>query len=112
MTQTPTEPTWIAVISDSDGFVMTDEDIRAWCADQDAAEYANDSTPEELAIVTGTAKPDDGARSGAPRLPGSWTSEDRLLEEDLSSDEPDTILRKWERAVAVAAALNAAGVQA
>ena len=105
------EPTWVAVVSDRDGFVMTDEEIRAWCANPDEAELVNDSTPEEIAIVTGSAKPDNGERSGAPRLPGSYFSEDRFYEVEISWLEPDEVLRWWERAVAVTAAMNAAGVE-
>ena len=97
------KPTWVAVVSDRYGYVLTDEEVRAWCADPDER---GDSTPEEIAIVTASAKPENGER-----MPSSYFSNDRFYEVDIDYLEPDEVLRWWERAVAVTAAMNAAGVE-
>lgn len=114
--QTTTAPRWLAVAATVDGFVLTDEDVRGWC---EAIEEGKSGwgvpceDPDELLIVTGSAMP--VPQSEAPdedimRLPGTWTTEDRFVEVDVSNDEPEELLRRWERIQATAAAMNAADV--
>lgn len=113
----PTADRWHAVVVDIDGFVLTDELVRAWCAAIDAGARGwavPCETPESLAIVTGTSAP--VPQSAAPdedimRMPGSWTTEDRFLEIELAGEETSTILRLWDRVRSTAAAMNALGVQ-
>lgn len=108
---TEPEPVWLAVVADNYGYVLTEEDIREWAADSDAYEIRSDMIPQTLAIVTDSAKPDDGERSGHPRLPRWWAAEDRFMELDVDTYGPDHFIRLWERAQAVAAAMNAADVR-
>lgn len=102
---------WRAVIADNYGFVLSDEDIREWATDPDAYEIRSDLIPQELAIVARSAAPDDGERSGHPRLPGHYTTSDRFMELNVDIYSPEEVVELWDRAQAVAAAMNAAGVQ-
>lgn len=111
------EPTWIAVIVDRDGFVMAPEQIELWCTSEGGREYAHqygDSEPDELMVVTGEAKPEP--QSDAPderffRRPNPLLLNDVMLREDIYRDRPEKVLRLWERAQATAAAMNTAEVQ-
>lgn len=107
---------WHAVITDRDGFVMSEEDVQLWATDTEKAERLTSGPPVQLVIVTGSAAPIP--QSNAPdekfyRLPAYWTTADRFLDIDLVFDfgDPDVeLLTLWNRAQAAVAGMNAAGV--
>lgn len=115
MTQTP--ETWQAVVADRDGFVLDDEQVQAWCKAREEGKTGWQipcEDPDVILIVTGTARPEPQTTDPDEkiyRLPGTWTTEDRFVAIDVADDEPNAILRQWERVRAAAAAMNAAGVQ-
>lgn len=109
-------PTWVAVVTDVSGFVLEDEMLRRWA---EAVEAGAEGwavpceDPDEIVIVTGTARPvpqSDHPDEEILRRPGSYTTEDCFVSIDVSSEDPDVILRLWERARSTAAAMNTAGV--
>lgn len=121
-----TEPTWQAVVADRAGFVLADEQVRAWCAAIKAGKTGWGvpcETPTQVLVVTGSALPEP--QTSRPdedtyRLPGHWYTADRFLEIDLTdevdpdevdADYADLLLKTWQRVQAAAAGMNAAGVQ-
>lgn len=111
------EPRWHAVACDRDGFVLDDAMLRDWCKATEEGKTGWQipcENPEEILLVTGTSRPQpqsDDPDETIYRMPGAWSTEDRLVEIDISDDSPEAILRQWERVRATAAAMNAAGVQ-
>lgn len=90
---------WQAVLADRFGEVMTIDEFDEWQVDPDDV---------KVVIVRGTAVPTDRHDTGELRLPGSWRSDDRLVEFD-DFEEPEEVEARWAQAQAMAAGLNAAG---
>lgn len=90
---------WVATLTEPDGFVL-DLDLD----DMEAHDYHDYL---EISVVRGTATPT--VRDGGMRLPGTCDPADVLYRVDDFEDKDD-VLRCWERAQAVAEALNALGV--
>lgn len=95
---------WRAVVSGRAGFVITDEQMREWAQDADSLD--EDLEPAEVSVVRHTALPRP-APIDAERMPGTWAGEDVLYLLDVADEDVDDVLVAWERAQAVAAALNA-----
>ena len=104
-------PTWRAMLTDSYGYVLTEEEIEAWAIDSEAFERESDLVPAELVIATGSAAPRQHSAADRERRPGTWTSSDVFLEVDVDTYVAEELLPVWERAKAVAAAMNSAGVR-
>lgn len=94
---------WRAVVSGCAGFVITDQQLRDWMDDEDT--LGEGLAPDEVSVVRGSAMPKP-APIDAERMPGSYASNDVLYTVDVASTEPADVLLHWERAQAVAAALN------
>jgi hypothetical protein len=107
---------WMAVVTDADGFVLTDEDLRGWAEAIDAGRTGWGvpcESPTSVQVVTRSARPrpqSDTPGETVLRMPGSWMTYDKLFDIDFDDEEPCAILRAWERAQACAAGLNAAGI--
>lgn len=96
---------WRAIITGRLGFVVTDEQLREWMDDEDTLD--EDLAPVEVSVVRRTALPQP-APVDAERAPTNWGVDDVLYDVDLTGLSYDEIPGHWERAQAVAAALNAA----
>lgn len=89
---------WHAVALDEDGFVLSFHDLEAWYDEPD-----ENTEPEEIKIVTGTAVPlsqssrvDDFHRS-----PGSYRTLDVIAEWDVSGYEPEEVETIFSRATRI-----------
>lgn len=102
--------TWIAIVTDADGFVLTDEDLRGWAAAVNMGKTGWGipcEPPTAVCVVTGSALPKPQFEgSETLRSPGSYYTSDVLFEIDVEEQEPDDIIQTWERAQACAAGLN------
>jgi len=106
---------WTAVILDEDGYAIADDVLREWVkiksVDLDA--FWDGQEPNELTIVRGTAVPVQECPDEPARQPSIHQGWDVLFEDvtDLFSFAPEDVLAMWERAQAVAKAINEAGVR-
>lgn len=109
-----TESTWIAVASDADGFVISDDTLREWAEAVEAGKtgwFIPCEPPTSVSIVRGSAAPkpqSDDPDEKFFRLPGTYYGDDVFMElGDLDEQEPSSVLLAWRRAQAAAKGLNA-----
>lgn len=87
---------WESVLTDNSGWEINPE-------------YLDDYEPDDvrISIVRGTAAPAASGPVGARRLPGTYNSDDHLIEFD-DFEDLDEVRARWVQAQAMAAGLNAA----
>lgn len=91
-------PHYEAVMYDQYGDLMTEEYYDTWKAAWDSGTEMDG--PDEIAVVTGSAKPADA------RAPGSYFLVDKVVEYDVISLESAEIDSRWQQAKWIARALN------
>lgn len=103
---------WQVHLYDLDGYSVKDVDLREWVElyEQDKDEALRELDPRDIVIVTGTAVPTVQHDGEPPKEPGTCQALDVFAEWDITSFEASEMIPLWERAQAVAAAMNAAGV--
>lgn len=114
-----TADTWTAVAIDNSGFVIDDELLRAWADAVSAGKtgwHVPCEPPDRIVIVKGSALPvpqSDNLDEEFFRMPSGYYSDDlcSIVENLDEIDEPARVVLYWERALAAAAGMNAAGAR-